>query len=529
MVEETPAGSASRFREALLDGLACLVLGHLSFLPLWDFITGGHPRLFTLDDSLWQIAARPVLGLTLIVGFTGFLFLRLFRSWGWRWFGAAWALVVLFGAYSLCKEVIYEGLSRFIIIATSPKLRVLIMLVWLAALLGYLAKRGLTRWTQQIRFALLVMAPLVPMVWIQAWQALYAGAPLGVGLPHLERPAKNPVWVLVFDELDKKTLEDLGSLPEEFSEFKRWKGFCVDADQAYPPAGGTLWSVPALLSGRQIIDKPQDMNYINNWQALRNAGEAKRWDWSDSAFGDMAKRGETSAILGWGQFPYWQFYKKSTNLLWTSTEKAGEEPTGIRSSTRKMMGALLLESTLGPFRMARESSAVAKARLLAQVNARIAGTFDRQIPDNTWIHFPVPHWPAVKEGGTFRDNMEAADQSLKSFRVLLQKHHRWEESTIIVIADHWFRDPGPRAPKNYLDFCRGFEGRWTIRDHRVPFLIKFPNQKVGTSIDKPFNLIVLRSLIAALRSGELKEPGQLGQWLIRYSPYGESPSTITLP
>jgi len=118
---------------------------------------------------------------------------------------------------------------------------------------------------------------------------------------------------------------------------------------------------------------------------------------------------------------------------------------------------------------------------------------------------------------------------MQSFRIQLQRRNLWDSATIIITADHWFRLPLPSQGSETAQFIHGFEHRWDTRDHRVPFFIKLPNQHTSQEVDQPFNTIVLRNLLAALRSGRIDTPDKIAPWLGQNTPYGESPTTLSLP
>ncbi|HKO61626.1 MAG TPA: hypothetical protein VJV03_10745 [Pyrinomonadaceae bacterium] len=71
----------------------------------------------------------------------------------------------------------------------------------------------------------------------------------------------------------------------------------------------------------------------------------------------------------------------------------------------------------------------------------------------------------------------------------------WDD-TVIVTSDHWWRTPSD----GHIDQC-------------VPFIVKVPGQREGSSYATAFNTVVTRALILALLRGEVTDPPGLVRWL----------------
>src|SRR5207247_8472321 len=63
--------------------------------------------------------------------------------------------------------------------------------------------------------------------------------------------ARRILW-LVFDEMDQRMLFDARTDGSKFPEIDRFRREALYADSAYPPAGETLLSLPALTTGRMV-------------------------------------------------------------------------------------------------------------------------------------------------------------------------------------------------------------------------------------------------------------------------------------
>jgi hypothetical protein len=89
----------------------------------------------------------------------------------------------------------------------------------------------------------------------------------------------------------------------------------------------------------------------------------------------------------------------------------------------------------------------------------------------------------------------------------------WDSSTIILLGDHWFRNPketGTEAPPSWVAAAAD---RWDVSDHRTVFMARLPGQKEARSFDSPINTAFLHGLILAMDSGSIQQPKDLQDWL----------------
>lgn len=525
-----PLNFRSRFTgDIFLEFLACMTLGHLCFLPIWEFAAGGSPRLFLLDESLGLTIFLPLFTITSLLCLVGMFALHL-RHKKTRTLGnLLWIVLVFFAFFSLCRTAIYGYLSKFHLVASSTGTKITIMVFCVLFLILTMAISNVNQWITSSRRILTIISPFILIVWVQTLNFLNSKPFTLHANPSLVKSTSSPIFILIFDELDGKISIDEPPQNTGMYEFDFWKTFSIHATHAFPPAGGTLWSVPAMIQGQQISNQPIGVDYINSWQALAKIGKSKQWNWSDNIFNDIAQQQGKSELIVWQGFPYQPIYSNSVNDLWFLTEKVQSITTNTNPSFLSLLHMINLEILFGPFRAIHSSPSNAHVQILGKINNRINNLLKNPPPSLVWIHYPVPHWPPIKRGGSYSDNLLSADRELRLFRETMQKKGWWDDSTIFVMSDHWFRKPIYLSSEKCDEFIVGFKDRWNSKDHRVPFLLKLAHQKNGLMHKQGFNTIILRALVAAIRRAEVDTPEKVSIWLDRNSPFAESPTTLPLP
>jgi len=509
---------------------ASITLGHLCFLPIWDLIIGGSPRLFHLDESLATVCLAPLSFLTITISLIGFICLHRLSKTFRTTYRIIWISLVVWGTFSLIRIFIYGYLNKFHLVASFAFIKILVMFIGITLLCVTALFCSLQNWVNYSRRTILIISPFVLFIWGQVGYYLYT-KPQSKPI-RLQINSSNPgstIWILLFDELDGHSVLEKPNQENVLSEFHFWKTFSFFGTNAYPPARATLWSIPALTQGYRIANCPSDMNYINNAETLFKSGKDKNWDWSDNIFSDIAQKNGRSEVIGWGEFPYHALYQGSVTKLWVLTEKLQSDPTHGIPSFIALLRAMLFESTVAPLKAARLSRGEAHGRLLNNIHSILTEITNKDLPKLVWIHYPIPHYPAIKKGGSYSDNLISVNNELKFFRELLQNKGLWDDSTIFIMSDHWFRKPTKGLPKDYIDFTRGFENRWSVSDHRVPFFLKLPHQTTGFIHRAGFNTIVFRKLLKEIQTGEAATPTSVSTWLDAHTPYAESPDTLTDP
>ena len=128
----------------------------------------------------------------------------------------------------------------------------------------------------------------------------------------------------------------------------------------------------------------------------------------------------------------------------------------------------------------------------------------------TLLHMPPPHrpgvylpdqnrftvWPMSKVKGYF-NNLRLADLELGAFRQAMEQSGEWDQTWVILSADHSWRE------------SRLYDGK---RDMRVPFLVKPPKGGELMTYPQQFNTVLTHDLILAMLRGEITNEAAVATW-----------------
>ena len=212
--------------------------------------------------------------------------------------------------------------------------------------------------------------------------------------------------------------------------------------------------------------------------------------------------------------------------------------TGMRKQVRRMIRTAPFASKIPGLdsaavkreqRQEERRDRIARFRRMLEDAKRIAN--DRSI-GFAYVHWPVPHPPgiydrradaleATKES-SYLDNLRLVDRTLGELRRAMEATGTWDDTTILVTSDHWWRarlwrEEGALTPEDepYADVVPV--------DHHVPFVLKLAGQKSGVAYDHTFNTVLTRDHFGAILRGEVRTPESVAQWLDAHRSLGESP------
>lgn len=397
-----------------------------------------------------------------------------------------------------------------------------VLLIMLAAV-SVIAAAALWRWRAYlVRAAVALVLILSPFALISLAQGAWftykhrTNAELAVDRPAgpLPRPANLPggrvVWI-VFDEMDQGRAFVKRPDGLDLPEFDRLRREAVSAENALPPSSDTLFSMPSLISGQQIewalAVRPNELMVI-----AKGKPEQVAWSTQPNVFADARAAGAETALVGW-YHPYCRVIGASlSSCFWEPVvdeiSPLRGQPTLLKSMAH--WATITVFRIPGAFRLLEhryergrrhdhiedQSKIMDRARAIAK----------ERVFRLTLLHFPVPHPPFIYDragraisdgaGHTYADNLALADRTLGELRREMEAAGLWDNTAVIVSSDHWLRPP-------YSDHI----------DPRVPFIVKLPGQREGSSYATPFNTVITRALILALLREEVKDPPGLVRWL----------------
>ena len=505
-----------------------LSLANLCFFSVWSELLPGALRHYFMEEP----PARehfPALILNVLALATAFWVGRVLQrgrfssrlSGAARWMFLIAALVALNGVRVQFPQL---SLSKLAPRSAGP--------VWfiLGVLLGLLGVSGLFRWNRRIiRAAVAVVLMLLPFVVLTFSQALWSGikyeaafAEFGVQpLAQLVKPPdmRGPrvLWLL-FDELDQRVTFEARPINVKMPEIERLRKEAVYATDAYPPAGSSMLSIPALITGRVVLrGQPERANEL-----LITFGDTRHpvgWSTQPNIFGEARAFGMNSALIGW-YHPYCRLIGSSlTTCSWYSHPVFSSKTDPGGNISRRMLNQVFrlvdrlplvrrigLEKLFGGDREKQERELHLTHYLSMLAQAKEAAT-DPKL-NLIFVHWPIPHLPGIYNRGIrafsvdgnvgYLDNLELVDHTLGELRRAMEAAGMWEDTTILLTADHWWLS------------SLEFDGKV---DHRVPFILKLRGQNRETVYSEPFNSALAYELTLDVLRGNVSSVHSIVTWL----------------
>src|SRR5579885_133349 len=419
---------------------------------------------------------------------------------------------------------------------------VALCLLLLALVVFAFARRGLGRVSRAVASLLLILSPfgLVGLA-DAAWLALRYGAPVArerASAPALEAVAARPrvLW-LIFDEMDERAAFAERPASLTMPEFDRLRSESFFATNAFPPAGHTSQSLPALLTG-QLISAVRPVGPGELMLTIPARGATVGWSAQPDIFSEARAAGFNTALVGW-YHPYCRVVgDRLTSCRWEPASQLAlpDRLSFVKNVVRQQIGLIASVPFAGDLsaRLSRTSPEDYGAAHLADYRAlssQAEGVAASREFGLTFVHLPVPHPPYIYDrakgelseaaGGSYLDNLALADRTLGELRRAMERAGTWEQTTVVVSSDHWMRSDYWRV--------RPF---WTVEDsatfnerveHRVPFIVKLAGQKSGATYDAPFNTVLPHDLVLEVLGGRIKDARELAAWLDAHRTIGESP------
>jgi hypothetical protein len=424
------------------------------------------------------------------------------------------------------------GQAGFFLLGMSL-LALLILIIW---------RCGLANVTRVAAVIALVLSPLGLVAAIQGTLQVIKNNALASrelqSLPLLPPGAKSQprvLWV-IFDEMSADLTFSRRPPTLELPEFDRFQNGALSATNAYPPAGRTMQSIPALLTGRLVAGvKPAGPNEL----LITFAGqkEAVGWNQEQDIFSAARIAGLNTAVVGW-YHPYCRVIgQRLSKCFWQPASQLTnpEKFSVARMILDQDVELLQLLPFTGRLRQRVNKTPDYRAALLFDYHelvdraTQLAADPDIKL---AFVHLPVPHPPYIYDRRrdvwdttgelSYLDNLAIADRALGQLRTAMEQTGSWNSTTVVISSDHWWRT-------EYWDIRKPV---WSPADdpyrgeganHRVPFLIKLAGQKTGSEYDAAFNTVLTHDLILEVLNGKVSSPEQVTTWLDTHRTIGESP------
>lgn len=412
----------------------------------------------------------------------------------------------------------------------------------------------LTLWHSYLRYLLsagatiaLVLFPFVPVTFLQVgWSLRRADSTVAFSDKALApssatgKTAASRVLWFVFDEMDQRMTFSERPPTVALPEIDRLRSQAIYASNAYPPASETLMSMPALLSGK-LISNVKLLHANELMITFAGAKDAVPWGTQPNVFSKAREADFHTAVVGW-YLPYCRMIGDSlTTCSWQMLQHWDDQGKTVSNFMLKqikpLIGRIPFAGSLGLTRklmtdgharlaLAREKHMGAYLTIFEDAK-KVATNPDL---DLILVHWPVPHPPgiydrskddfALDEGSSYLDNLELMDRTLGEIRRAMEGYGIWENTTVLITSDHWWRtdfwSPHPMWTSEEAAFANG-------KDHRVPFLLRVAGQKEAITYEPAFNTVLTHDLLLALLRGEVSTPNSIVSWIDRHRSIAGSP------
>jgi hypothetical protein len=543
----------------LRRALVALSLANLCFIPAWREVVDPGPLYYCYhakDCPLGSEIAGVTLDALLLAAlfFAGFeLARRIRRPLARRVAYAAFLLTLLVPLNGL--RIQSPRLMTPALVATLGRAGLGLCLLALAALaLAAVWRVGLGRFARGAAGVVLILSPFIAIAYAQSlWKlasyqhALDDQPSAAQAAPPKPAPGARVVWI-IFDELDYRAAFDRRPASLQLPELDRLRGESLFAAEAYPPAGTTLQSLPALISGKLVAEakqtRPDDLAV-----RFHEEKEFVGWRTRPNIFSRLREEGMRAALAG-AYHPYCRMFgAQLARCHWVELSVGNlAKPANVSYAMSDVarMSFLTLpvlrrlstnEDEVDPVvlgRLARHyrESAEAARSIAADPSVHLA-----------FIHLPVPHPPAfydrargrveVGHRNSYLDSLALADRTLGELRRAMEEAGVWDSTAVLVSSDHWWRAKEVWSPETGDPTSRAY---WTEEDartqqptpdYRVPFILKLPGQASGFVYGPAFNTVLSHDLVLALVRGEVSTPEDAAGWLDQHRSFGVSPYKIT--
>lgn len=321
-------------------------------------------------------------------------------------------------------------------------------------------------------------------------KALYIDK-MNASLLKTNRNVGKVLW-LIFDELDQRIAFDKRPSTLKLPALDRLRNESFYASNAEPPAGETLLSLPAYITGKKIINaKPIRADEL--MLTLSKSGDAVGWSTLPNIFTRAHELGANSALIGWAH-PYSRVIGGSLqSSYWEPNTYDFNFTNPLKIMLKQIQFALEIPSVPIFGRTIQTELHINSYRNILETTKK--AIVDQNI-NLVLAHFPVPHAPYIYDRNSskfvlrhnrppsaYLDNLKLVDITLDNIRSVMETSGIWDNTTIIVTSDHWWRKSNE------------YDG---TLDHRVPFIVKLSGNSNKAVYTKRFNTIIAHDMVLAI-------------------------------
>jgi hypothetical protein len=354
-------------------------------------------------------------------------------------------------------------------------------------------------------------------------------------LPPGQAPQRRVIWML-FDELDQRLAFDARQPSVDLPELDRLRAESFVASHATQTAPWTIIALPSLLSGR-VFSRAELVDSDTLRVYPEGSPQGLNWRDENNVFKQARALGVNAELVGW-HHPYCRVFGDS---MVRCLDVPGGHPTdallreliatdqGVLRTVASLF-RLQLENVLDMLRSTGSTgsenlgSPFVQRRQLDQYflirDRGYAAAADPRI-GFLFVHFPAPHLFAIydRKRGDFTlsaatgyfDNLALVNRTVGEMRRTLESAGLWENTNIVITADHGLRPELWRGRYNWTpELQRLTEGG---ASDTVPLIVKLAGRDRPLGYDKPFSGVVTGALSVAILSGQVSTAGETAAWL----------------
>ena len=539
----------------LRDIIIALSLSNLCFVSAWRslFITASLSYYYfkkTLPPTVEYLSLILAVILVALILFLGIRVVRLVDVRVRTWAKVLFVLILSGPLYGLLSEINNSFVLRLLTRITRDAIvsqRLVVSLI--LAITLFLVGTALLKINSASRIAIgaiLILAPLVLITFSQAIFLAIKYRSRDKSAPTISQATahKSPriLW-MVFDEFDFRVAFAERPNTVKLPQLDRLASESLFASNAYPPAGDTLLSLPALITGKLISEAhPEGPETL--MIKYRDGESAVSWETQPNIFSRARAAGVNTALYGW-YHPYCRVLGNNlTKCDWEGQMTAAEmtravrgEPQTISNNWTGLLQGLLKHVRTAAFTFPLVTRLSEPPSLdVAQVE-RDKDILDfKKIYDQTvdavnnpelgliLVHWPIPHSPNIYDrsthqisagpGHSYLDSLEMVDDTLGKIRASMEAQGSWDNTVILISSDHWWRSMWRK------------EQPWTAEDEstmgnssdrRIPFILKLPGKSNKGIVYQPeFNTVLSHDLLLAILQRAISDNNGAADWLDKH-------------
>ena len=534
------------------DVITALSLSNLCFIPVWRYVIYSlDPHGYHLEEPImWRNTVGLMLDVLLLATlfWASYAFAR--RQGQERLLGLGrWVfLFVVFVALDGVRRQFPNHLTDQALIAVMGKTAFIALLVVASFLIVFALARHSRRVVSVAQAIVLILSPFALVTFSQAALPLVKSGPanaamrnkLALDAGNNKRPATRVLWV-IFDELDYRAAFSSRPSSVEMPELDRLRTESIMATNAYPPAMVTMRSIPALVTGRLVVDA-RASNYDELALTYDGASETAPWSRQPNIFSRTREIGGSSAVAGW-YHPYCRVIGRDlTRCLFTGLVYENEMDARNQRVSQSMLKHFRMVGLTAPvirnilpeslksdlnvdlnFNHKSDKWKFAYVESMKRITQEGAAAATDGALSLIMLHFPSPHFPYVYDrrkddfafdgGHDYFDNLELVDRTFGTLRRAMERAGQWDDTVVLVSSDHWWKFDQWQRVQPLTEEERSVTSGGV--DYRVPFILKLKRQRESVIYQPSFNTVLSQDLLLALLRDELHTPPDVTAWLDR--------------